>query len=128
MNRISTLLLSVLYLTFSTGLVLHNHFCNGKLAAVNLLIEKQCCADANGEKSCCRDTAFVVKVKDSYDSVTQHVERFQPQFYLIGEVLSSERLHTLYVLSDLSFVKANRRDLLCKDKPPIYLVNRVFII
>jgi hypothetical protein len=28
----------------------------------------------------------------------------------------------------LSFVKANRRDLLCKDKPPIYLVNRVFII
>ena len=67
MRTISVLAITILYLTSSVGVVIGYHFCGGKLDEISLFKQpKDCCKDANMERSCCKNTTYVVKISDDY--------------------------------------------------------------
>jgi hypothetical protein len=69
MKRTLVLLSCVFYLLFTSGFVIHFHFCGGKLKAISVLPEADedgCCGGSMKASGCCKDRAVYVKVKDNH--------------------------------------------------------------
>lgn len=131
MGRIFTISLLLNYLIFSAGVVIGNHICGGQFKDVSFFKHpKDCCPDANSEKSCCINSISVLKVEDNYDNNFKQAGGFKSPFpHIIHE--TSVSLIYLKDLQDKSrFNPEWYSDHRLRDKPnlPIYLANRVFII
>lgn len=118
--------ISILHFTFSVGVVISSHFCGGKLDEISFFKQpKECCADANEAKSCCKNTTSIVKITDSYNIDVTSLDA--PQLQSIGLA------YQIVFNTEYSLVSANQAFDLSQirhpDKQqPIYLTNRVFII
>ena len=73
MNRIVAFILIIIYVTFTSGLLVNVHYCMGKVASVR--IESTAAADAcnaceqRATMSCCNDHLTVLKVNDAHIGV-----------------------------------------------------------
>lgn len=68
-HRILSILLLSIYSLFSTGLVVHAHYCQEELAAVQLYTEAACCCDDNQSvpesDDCCKNEIKTLKIADA---------------------------------------------------------------
>lgn len=127
MKKLFVIALTSLYLTFSVGVVIGYHFCGGKLDEITLFKKsKDCCQNANTEKSCCKDTASLIKISNDYgiDITTPYAT--QPEFIaVVHQIVSLSETSSFSSLTNQLFHLHQTKH---PDKYPIYLTNRVFII
>ena len=126
-KRIFVIALTSLYLTFSVGVVIGYHFCGGKLDEITLFKKpKDCCPDANTEKSCCKDTTSLIKISDDHSIDVTSPDAPQPEFIIvIHQIVSNSETASFSSLTNQVFYLHQTKH---PDKYPIYLTNRVFII
>jgi len=126
-KRVFTILLLLVYLTFSVGMVVGYHICGGKLAEITLFKQpKTCCSDTNTEKSCCHNSVTVFKITSDYsgDIATPDV----PQVAFIA-LVQSVFLPSIQIASgDQSDQMFDLHKLRHLSKQPVYLTNQVFIL
>jgi hypothetical protein len=68
-KQISAFILAIVYLAFSSGVVLSIHYCKGKVTTVKLQnFEKQLCKCGSGKKvmHCCKNELKVLKIADDH--------------------------------------------------------------
>lgn len=69
MRRFLSILLLSIYSLFSTGLVVHAHYCQEELAALQLYQEARCCCDEEptepSAEDCCKDEIKTFKIADA---------------------------------------------------------------
>ncbi|QLH45152.1 MAG: hypothetical protein HWD58_05810 [Bacteroidota bacterium] len=69
MRRFLSILLLSIYNLFSTGLVVHAHYCQEELAALQLYQEARCCCDEEptepSAEDCCKDEIKTFKIADA---------------------------------------------------------------
>ncbi len=82
MKKFATLILTLLYMSSSTGATFHMHYCMGKLVAVNLWHKngKKCDKCGAGEnstcrKNCCKDEHKTVKLEKD-QKITENAVHF----------------------------------------------------
>lgn len=69
MKRISIILFSVYYLLAVSGVTVHYHYCNGKLASVDLFSPRKnpCpCGEKSAQSGCCNYKVLTAKADDGY--------------------------------------------------------------
>jgi hypothetical protein len=68
MKKFLTIFLSVIYLAFTSGVVLSVHYCMGEVAGVALGHEKadKCGTCGMDNDGCCQDDVKVIKVSDAH--------------------------------------------------------------
>lgn len=70
MNRIVAFILIIIYVTFTSGLLVNVHYCMGKVASVkieNAATDDACNAcEQKAVMSCCNDHLTVLKVNDAH--------------------------------------------------------------
>ncbi len=72
MKRLVVFVLLSAYLAFNTGLMVYSHYCMGRFAGAELLVQKnadscsKCGMEKNGadDNDCCKDEQTVVKITD----------------------------------------------------------------
>ena len=127
MKRLLTISLLLIYLIFSMGIVISYHYCGGSLGEVSLFKKaKNCCPDANTEKSCCQNSVAFYKITSDYNSDITPLEAPQVGFIaLIQPVFSHSILIPSSGQSDQIFDLHRLKHV---GKQPVYLTNRVFIL
>ena len=127
MKKFLVLILSVIYMTASSGVVLNVHYCMGKmaLAGVDNFKGNICkCGMKTSPKSCCHNEVKVVKMTNLHKQAFAdcyffiHPALFPPGFSLIN-------ISKTY-LSDLNVAIANKPPGLASNH--LYLSNCVFRI
>jgi hypothetical protein len=127
MKKLFAISLMIVYFTFSVGIVIGYHFCGGKLEEVSLFKSpKNCCPDADTEKSCCHNSIAGFKITSDYsgDIATPDV----PQVGFIALVQSGFSHSVQIVFGDQSDQMFDLHKLKHLSKQPVYLVNQVFIL
>lgn len=127
MRRLLTISLTLVYLTFSAGLAIGNHFCGGKLAEITVFkAPKTCCLDANSEKSCCQNTTSTLKITNEHDCNFTSSDVPQAKLVMFAEmVFAIAPIDASGNTIKQWFADHNIKP---SEKSPIYLTNRVFII
>jgi len=93
MKRIITIILSLFYITLSTGAMVNLHYCGGELAniKVNSHTQSCCCGIDDFNNSCCKDKDLTFELEiDQNSHIVQNIE-FQDAF-LFSFVISGIRL------------------------------------
>lgn len=85
-------LLSTIYLSFSVGVTLHQHYCMGELVGISLSsLQDEACGKCGMEKhteanaDCCKDTSIIVKAEDSH-TYSQAVYDLNSQTFLLPAI------------------------------------------
>ena len=130
MKRVFVTILAFVYLTASSGAIIHLHYCMGKLISWDLSHKHEakcgtCGMDKKGHGGCCKDEQKVLQIEKD-----QKTSQFAFQFL----TLSSNAVAVAY--AGLPFVypsailvenpTANAPPL--PGKVPIYVLNRIFRI
>ena len=123
MKSFLSILLFLIYLPFSTGILINYRYCNGTTDDVVLLKTGNCCPDDLFENSCCKQFTRLAKINASYDS---YVSSFSippladglNQDFALRSALLKTGLAGSIIDHRFNFI----------DRNPIFLVNRVFII
>jgi hypothetical protein len=125
-KRLITLPLALLYLTFTVGLVINNHFCYTTLYKSSLFQQpKNCCTGNESETHCCHNSTSVLRINDSYigeDFTFDGLPTLCPATFEDANVITSQ-----FPLSDL-FYNSSNRPRVKYNKSPLYLTYRVLII
>lgn len=126
MERFLALIISLLYITSSSGVVLNVHYCMGKVSSVKVDNFKQqfCkCGKKAADNSCCQTTFKVVKVSDAHNSVVAGTDYKSPLALPVEHLFQNRGTLAQATVITLPFV----------NSPPepigkIYIRNCVFRI
>lgn len=119
-------LLTMIYMTVSSGMAMDIHFCMGERIGTHLYANSgnTCgrCGMKEKKGGCCSNEQQFIKLSDDHKaSSAQHINTIP--FDLLSPV------HHLYIRSILFYYKAPLRTQTFADSgPPLYLTNRVFRI
>ena len=97
MKQFSAIFISFIYLTFSIGLLVNLHYCQGEIEEIDLIVENTSCC--NETTSCCSDT--LEDVEDQCCSEIQHY------YQVIPEILVKEQTKLVLPLSEFILVQKN---------------------
>lgn len=124
MNTFLSILLFVIYVPFSTGVLINYRYCNGSTDNIALFKSvRNCCPDDLLENSCCKHVTLLAKINANYESSVSSFS-IPP----LSEGLNEEfalRSHLMRTGLVGSIVDPRSKIV---DRYPIYLINRVFII
>jgi hypothetical protein len=124
MNTFLSILLFVIYVPFSTGVLINFSSCNGSTDDIALFKSvRNCCPDNLLENSCCKQVTLLAKINANYESSVSSCS-IPP----LSEGLDEEialRNHSMCTGLVGSMVDHRSKVV---DRYPIYLINRVFII
>ena len=127
MKKFLALILSVIYLTASSGVILHVHYCKGKLSSVTVqnLKDNLCKCGMKAEKStCCHSEIKIVKLNNVHkESVANYTFNFP--LAVVSNSISLIDLSKTYS-SDIQKSLTSGPNLNLSYK--IYLQNQVFRI
>lgn len=128
MKRSIASILLILYVAFSTGVVMSYHYCMDDLDSSNLGVVKteicgKCGMHTSGANKCCHDQVKIFKIQDD-----QQVSGIHFKFSAPDAVMA-----TLPILDDVLLVTSTHSYSLNNHSPPIseqdtYLQNCVFRI
>lgn len=126
MKKLATLILLLVYSTFSAGAMLHLHYCNGEFVGTSLLnTNSGVCSKCKMEKhsvgnKCCKDIKVSLKISDKHFSpaFTTVSERY-PAFYQ-QHYFTAEPIHLASQTSD-GYYNYNPPD---HSTPPLFIKNR----
>ena len=105
MKQFSAIFISFIYLTFSIGLVVNLHYCQGEIEEIDLIVENtSCCTETT---SCCSDI--------SGDEEDQCCSEIQHYFQVVPEILVKEQTKILVPLIEITFYQ---KDLLTSQQVP----------
>jgi hypothetical protein len=123
MKSFLSILVFVIYVPFSTGILIDYRYCNGTTDDIGLFKAGNCCPHDLVENNCCQHVIRLAKINANYDS---HVSSFSiPP--LSGGLNQDFGLRSPLLETGLTESIIDHRFNFI-DKNPIYLVNRVFII
>jgi hypothetical protein len=124
MNTFLSILLFIIYVPFSTGVLINYRYCNGSTDDIALSKSvRNCCPDNLLENSCCKHVTLLAKINANYESPVSSCS-IPP----LSEGLNEEialRSHSMRTGLVGSIVDHRSK---ISDRYPIYLINRVFII
>jgi len=111
MKKVSSILLSILYLLVSAGIFINMHYCGGELESVSLLSEqKVCCCDGSEMASnCCNNKHFFLQFNGDQKVTASNTLSFD-QFKFI----KVEKL----VLVNFEILEVELQNLFSYDLPP----------
>ena len=127
MKKFFALILTIVYMTASSGVVLNVHYCMGKMSSVRVdnFSEKECkCGMKTSAKGCCHNEVRVVKMTNLHKQAAAASYVFAP-ITLLPVAVSLIDISKTYT-SDVNFAVANKPPDLASNK--VYLSNCVFII
>lgn len=124
MNTFLSILLFVIYVPFSTGVLINTRYCSDSTDNIALFKPVlNCCPDDLLEDSCCKHVTQLAKINANYESSVPSFSIPPLSVGLNEEItLRSHLMRTGLVGS----IVDHRSKI--KDRNPIYLINRVFII
>ncbi|OLY94539.1 hypothetical protein BUE76_23700 [Cnuella takakiae] len=130
MKRLAILILSLLYLTASTGATIHLHYCMDELVSwgIDKDVSDSCsnCGMAKEDtKGCCKDEHKQVKV-DADQKATEASLSYLLSFSEVVTPLFPDYQPTLYVGTSYRLPFSNAPP--DREKEPLYLQYRVFRI
>ena len=92
MKKLGAILITFIYLTFSVGLLVNLHYCQGEIEEVRLIVENSpYCDEAS---SCCSDSD---NEKDMCCSEIQHY------YQVVPEILKAEQINLIISNDDITF-------------------------
>ena len=75
-KRIMTVILAILYFSFTSGATMHIHYCMGQFVGISLNgIKKGVCGNCgmqehDAQNNCCKDLSFTAKISDAHKTVS----------------------------------------------------------
>ena len=127
MKKFFALILTIVYMTASSGVVLNVHYCMGKMSSVRVdnFSEKECkCGMKTSAKGCCHNEVRVVKMTNLHKQAAAASYVFAP-ITLLPVAVSLIDISKTYT-SDVNIAVANKPPDLASNK--VYLSNCVFRI
>jgi hypothetical protein len=71
MQRITSILLSILIISLSAGVTINTHFCGGNLESVSFYQDKDCCCgDGEMESNCCSNETIQYQTDQQFAPVS----------------------------------------------------------
>ena len=92
MKKLSAILITFIYLTFSIGLVVNLHYCHGEIEEVKLIVESSTCCDETS--SCC---------SESEDEIDMCCSEIQHYYQVVPEILKAEQIKLVISLDDIAY-------------------------
>jgi len=124
MNTFLSILLFAIYVPFSTGVLINYRYCNGSSDDIALFKSvRNCSPDDLLENRCCRHVTLLAKINANYESSVPSFSIPPSSAGLNGEI--ALRNHSMRAGLVGSIVDHRSK---IRDRNPIYLINRVFII
>jgi hypothetical protein len=124
MNTFLSILLFVIYVPFSTGVLINYRYCNGSTDDIALFKSvRNCFHDNLLENSCCKHVTLLAKINVNYDSPVSPCS-IPPLSERLNEEIA---LRSCSMRTGLAGQIIDHRSKVV-DRYPIYLINRVFII
>lgn len=124
MNTFLSILLFIIYVPFSTGVLINYRYCNGSTDDIALSKSvRNCCPDDLLENRCCKHVTLLAKINANYDSYVSSFSIPPLSEGLNGEI--ALRNHSMRTGLVGPIVDHQSK---ISDRYPIYLINRVFII
>lgn len=126
MKRIVATLFLITYLLTASGLVFNLHYCGGVVSSVRLELTKdetkRCpCGSKKMSKDCCKDTKFLVKVKDAHKLASNLLELKAPIAKWVPFVPP-------FIHLDISLPLYTERNQLYAHAPPGQANNSLFLL
>ena len=127
MQKLAFTILTVFYLSFTSGLIINSHYCMDKLSSLELFGKKSetCskCGMSNDETNgCCHDDTKVVKLQDDHFA-SYYFYKLKSITPVITQtpVTASNTFPINYSFNHFDYIPPD-------SKQPVYLVNKVFRI
>ncbi len=126
MRVISIISLTLFYMTFNMGVLIHFHFCGNTFHHLSIIAEPDNCCEG-GNNTCCHNSSFDLSLDDDYDSDT--ISSFAAEIKFISHILiqQDQLLYLIPHFSEQPYLH-HAGPLIQSAKQPIYLTNRVFLI
>ncbi len=110
MRKLTSILVSIVYLVLSTGLVVNLHYCQGEIESVSIIAKNStcCCAAMDFDDGCCHNEQLLIQL-DSDQQVVSSSVQFSEVFKFIEIEANEEQFHLkanteneVYICRDLS--------------------------
>lgn len=129
MRKIAVILLFILYLTPTFGVNITVHYCGGEFSSLTFgtTAKNKCaCGSKKMKKNCCKDKIFSFQVHDD-QLKTKVVNISIPKIFNFQVVLPKD-FQFNYQYFPLFTQEGNFQHLPNNEKPPLYILNQVFLI
>lgn len=90
MKKLSAILITFIYLTFSIGLVVNMHYCHGEIEEVKIIVENSSCCDETS--SCC---------SESENEIDMCCSEIQLYYQVAPEILKAEQIKLIFSLDEI---------------------------
>ncbi|HRJ29799.1 MAG TPA: hypothetical protein PLV21_03735 [Cyclobacteriaceae bacterium] len=126
MKKLLSIGLLILYIPFSTGLLVSYRYCNGSLDGIALLKSvENCCSTDELEKECCKHFSTLAKINSAYDNTSPTITFKHGSDGIVIDLPGEQQYPGDGLKKPVAY---NKQLSVIRYKTPIYLTNRVLII
>lgn len=126
MKKLLSIGLLILYIPFSTGLLVSYRYCNGSLDGIAILKSAEnCCSTDELEKECCNHISTLAKINSAYDNTSPNITVQHESDGIVTDLSGEQQYPSDGLKKPVAY---NKQLSVIRYKTPIYLTNRVLII